>query len=139
MRDCLLVVDEIDRYIGPSSGRPELEHVIHYGRHDRVSLVATARRPANVGPLIRSQADCIASFAMRETVDLEALASRLPAAELPTLGVGDYIISEPCGLIELGGKPCLSGARRKRRRAGSAPTSSESGDTAGELPGDDDG
>lgn len=48
----ILGVDELDKLCGPRWGDarmpPEFYHLVNYGRHERVSMIATARRPQNV-------------------------------------------------------------------------------------------
>ena len=48
----ILATDELDKLCGPRWGDtrmcPELEHLVNYGRHEQVSMIATARRPTGV-------------------------------------------------------------------------------------------
>jgi hypothetical protein len=88
--DCMLVVDEVDRWCTPSWTRAELRHVIHYGRHRRIDVVATCRRIANTSRDLSSQADTICAFATCEPRDLADLASYMDTEGLAKLGVGEY-------------------------------------------------
>ena len=48
----ILGIDEIDSVCGSRFGEsrmpPALNHLVNYGRHDRISLIATARKPQRV-------------------------------------------------------------------------------------------
>lgn len=57
----IFCVDEIDKLCSPSYGDtrmpPELYDLVNYGRHYRVSMIATARRPKSVAPGYRDEAE----------------------------------------------------------------------------------
>jgi len=72
--DCVVVVDEIDRYAGIHRMVPELSDLAHYGRHRAVSLVGTARRPANVNRDLTALADELVCCRVTEPRDLAYLA-----------------------------------------------------------------
>lgn len=48
----IFAIDEVDKICGARWGDvrmpPELYHLVNYGRHERVSMIATARRPSTV-------------------------------------------------------------------------------------------
>lgn len=56
-----LFLEEIDSDVGRQrlDETSQLRHVIHYGRHMDVGLIAVARRPANVHPDLRNLADVV--------------------------------------------------------------------------------
>ena len=98
MADCMLVIDEVDRWCGPNNCEPALWHLIHYGRHQSVDLVVTCRRAANIGPTLRSQADNIVAFRTDEPLDVEQLGKVMDVSGLDNLAPGEYIEREPCDL-----------------------------------------
>jgi hypothetical protein len=67
-------MDELDMMCGPRWGDsrmpPELYHLVNYGRHCRVSMLATARRPMNVARGYTSQCQTMRLFYMRERADV---------------------------------------------------------------------
>jgi YD repeat-containing protein len=87
--DLLFAVEEIDLFCSPQSMPRYLDMIISLGRHRGLSFVCASRRPKEIHPLIRSQANEIISYTQTEPGDLEwcqqvmghDLASRLP--ELP--------------------------------------------------------
>lgn len=95
LSDCSLIIDEVDRWSRPSWTRPELRRLIHYGRHQRLDLLCTCRRPANIGADLRSQADRWIAFQVTEGLDLDYLARHLDDWQrLPSLGVGEHLTTE---------------------------------------------
>ena len=85
-------IDELDMLCGSQWGEkrmpPEFSHLVHYGRHSRVSMLATARRPMDVARGFTSQCGEMRLFHMREKGDLKyfenyigALAARLPSLQ----------------------------------------------------------
>jgi len=68
-------IDELDMMCGPRWGDarmpPEMNHLVHYGRHCRVSMLATARRPMNVARGYTSQCQSMRLFRMREQADVK--------------------------------------------------------------------
>lgn len=66
----VLAVDELDMQCGPRWGDsrmpPELYHLVNYGRHCRVALLATARYPTSVPRGFTSQCQQMRLFHMRE-------------------------------------------------------------------------
>lgn len=57
----IFCVDELDKLCGPRWGDarmcPELYELVNYGRHFRVSMIATARRPSRVAAGYRDEAE----------------------------------------------------------------------------------
>jgi hypothetical protein len=68
-------LDEIDMLCGsrwgPSWMSPGLYHLVNYGRHSKVAMLATARRPMNVPRGYTSQCLEMRLFGMREQADLK--------------------------------------------------------------------
>lgn len=66
----ILGIDELDMLCGPRWGDsrmpPELYHLVNYGRHCRVSILATARYPMSVARGYTSQCQQMRLFHMRE-------------------------------------------------------------------------
>lgn len=65
-----VVIEEVDLFCRPSIMPKELEALIKYGRHKGVNLVAIARRPAEVGRLLTSQATRYVIFNQIEPKDI---------------------------------------------------------------------
>lgn len=67
----IFAVDEIDKVCGARYGDtrmpPELYQLVNYGRHSRVSMIATARRPTSVPPGYRDEAE-LRVFALKRDV-----------------------------------------------------------------------
>jgi hypothetical protein len=59
----IFAVDELDMHCGARFGdrrmSPEFYHLVHYGRHERVSMVATARDPMGVPRAYTGQAEML--------------------------------------------------------------------------------
>lgn len=70
----LFAIDELDMLCGPRYGdtrmTPAMYHLVNYGRHCRVAILATARRPMNVPRGFTSQCLSMRLFQMRERADL---------------------------------------------------------------------
>jgi hypothetical protein len=68
-------VDELDALCGAKWGDsrmpPEFYHLVNYGRHCRVSMLATARRPMSVARGFTSQCLQMRLFGMTERADLK--------------------------------------------------------------------
>lgn len=71
--DLTVVIDEVDAVSSPVSVPWELQKLIRYGRHRRLSVIVASRRAAEVPRLITSQADEVVSFNQSEPTDLEYL------------------------------------------------------------------
>ncbi len=89
--------DELDMLCGAQWGdkrmSPEFSHLVHYGRHSRVSMLATARRPMDVARGFTSQCGEMRLFAMRERADLKYFENYIGSdvERLPTLGKYQYL------------------------------------------------
>lgn len=88
----ILGIDELDMLCGAEWGErrvpPEFYHLINYGRHVRVSMLGTARRPMNVARSFTSQCLQMRLFGMTERADLkyfEDYVGREDAERLPQL------------------------------------------------------
>lgn len=80
-KDVMLVVDEVDFFDTPQCKDHVFKKVIHYGRHTKIDLVTTSRRPANISRDLTSQTDEFYIFRMHEKRDLDyfhELNSELP-------------------------------------------------------------
>jgi len=70
----ILAIDELDMHCGAQWGDrrmpSELYDLVNYGRHFRVSMVATARRPTSVARGFTSQCLQMRIFGMREKADI---------------------------------------------------------------------
>jgi len=70
-------VDELDKLCGARWGDmrmpPELSHLVNYGRHERVSMIATARRPRAVPRGYTAESEMLL-FQMQERADLDYFA-----------------------------------------------------------------
>lgn len=84
--------DELDMLCGPQHGDsrmdPAFYHLVNYGRHCRVSMLATARRPMSVARGYTSQCLEMRLFCMTERADLkyfEDYIGQADANRLPTL------------------------------------------------------
>lgn len=70
----IFAVDELDMHCGAQWGDrrmdPGFYDLVNYGRHYRVSLVATARRPTSVARGFTSQCVQMRLFGMREQADV---------------------------------------------------------------------
>jgi len=70
-RRMTFAVDEIDLFTSPSFLPRSLDKVVSLGRHRELSIWVATRRPKEVHPLIRSQANRVLSFAQTEPADLD--------------------------------------------------------------------
>ena len=66
-------IDELDKLCGARWGDarmpPELSHLVNYGRHERVSMIATARRPRAVARGYTAESE-MRLFNMTERADI---------------------------------------------------------------------
>jgi hypothetical protein len=89
----IFATDELDMLCGAKWGdrrmSPEFYHLVNFGRHERVSMLATARRAQNVARGFTSQCAEMRLFHMHEKADLNYFrdfigdedANRLPALD----------------------------------------------------------
>lgn len=70
-------VDELDKLCGARWGDarmpPELYHLVNYGRHERISMIATARRPRAVARGYTAEAEMYL-FHLKERADIDYFA-----------------------------------------------------------------
>jgi len=72
LRDCWLCLEEASKWTGPSNTTlDEVKWFLQYGRHNRISVVLVARRPAELDRMGTAQADTIVSFSQHEPRDKE--------------------------------------------------------------------
>jgi hypothetical protein len=71
-----VLIEEADLRCSPQYMVPALDKLIRYGRHWGVSIVALARRPAEISRHLTAQADTIVSFQTVEPRDLDFFRAR---------------------------------------------------------------
>jgi hypothetical protein len=93
----ILAIDELDKLCGPRWGDsrmcPELDHLVNYGRHEQVSMIATARRPTGVPRGYTAEAE-LRLFKIKEQAYLDYFADLVgkdSAARLRTLDKFQYL------------------------------------------------
>lgn len=92
LKDVDVVIDEVDKICNANYVSPALFQIINFGRHDRVSLYTSARRPADVARTLTSNADEIVSYRIEEPADLDYLKKRgFDPAKLQTLEKFDFL------------------------------------------------
>jgi hypothetical protein len=116
---CLLVsifgwmifgVDELDKFCGnrwgPVGMPSELAELVDYGRHHRVSMLASARRPKSIAPAFRGEAE-MRVFRLKEEGAIEYFEGELgkeTAARLRTLPQFSYLYcQQDCDPVLRGG------------------------------------
>ena len=77
----LVTIDEADMVSTPGKDHPALRRMVHYGRHQGLDLIVTARRARNLSTDIRSEADALVVFRCEEPRDV-AYARERCGAEL---------------------------------------------------------
>ena len=107
----IFAIDELDKLCGPRWGDsrmpPELYHLVNYGRHERVSLIATARRPTSVARGFTSECLQMLLFRVTEKNDLdyfEDYIGRENAARLPGLSPYCFLAWSETGEVEERGR-----------------------------------
>ncbi len=105
----ILGVDELDKLCGPRWGDsrmpPELYHLVNYGRHERVSMIATARRPRAVARGYTAESE-MRLFHIKERADIDYFADLIgeeDADRLRTLDKYQYLVSKDDGPAEIRG------------------------------------
>ena len=81
-------VDEVDKFCGPRWGPkwmpPELAHLVDYGRHCRVSMIVTARRPQGVAAALKAECEW-RIFRLKDGKALDSLADEIGDENLPRI------------------------------------------------------
>ena len=76
----IAAVDEVDKFCGPRWGNkwmpPELAHLVDYGRHCRVSMVVTARRPQVVAAALKAECEW-RIFRLKDGKAIDSLADEI--------------------------------------------------------------
>lgn len=88
--DLLLVVEEAEIYISPTSQSNSFLDLCRYGRHQNISILGIARRVSELSINFRAFVDTIISFKQTEPRDLK-LMSELGFENLDKLSDHDYI------------------------------------------------
>lgn len=73
LKDVYLVIDEVDKISREGAVSKTLWQIINYYRHDGISLICCARRPARVSRDLTGNADEIICFKVQEPNDLKYL------------------------------------------------------------------
>lgn len=73
VHDVTICIEEASKYLGPTGADPEVEWFFQYGRHNRQSIIAVARRPQELSRMATSQADVVVSFQQKEPRDMQYL------------------------------------------------------------------
>lgn len=110
----ILGIDEIDALCGSRFGEsrmpPELNHLVNYGRHDRISLIATARKPQRVSRDYLGECLSMSVFYTFESSAIKALAEFIgeeDAARIRGLKRFQYLNWSDPGpaILSKGGRP----------------------------------
>lgn len=107
----IIAVDEVDKLCGARWGDsrmpPELYHLVDYGRHEKISMIMTARRPSSVAKGIRSESE-LRLFRMKAEIAecFEEDIGEDAVRRVPTLEKFEYLL---CRDDE---EPVLSGGAR---------------------------
>lgn len=84
----IFAVDEVDKFCGsrwgPAWMPPELADLVNYGRHCRVSMIVTARRPQGVAAPLKAEAEWRV-FRLKDEKALDALANEIGEENLPKI------------------------------------------------------
>lgn len=92
LKDLTLVIDEVDKICSPDYLSEQLRLIINYGRHDRINLFTSARRPADVARALTSNADEVITFRVEEPNDLDYLKKRgFDVEKIKSLKKFDYL------------------------------------------------
>lgn len=105
----IYAVDEVDKFCSASFVPKSLKDLINYGRHRKISMICTSRRPAQVARELTSQCAEIRCFRTTEPRDIRYFADIMgdtAANKLPTLGEYQYLKwTDDCAEPEIcGGK-----------------------------------
>ena len=84
----IVAVDEVDKFCGPRWGPnwmpPELSDLVNYGRHCRISMIVTARRPQGVAAVLKAEAQWRV-FRLKDEKALDSLANEIGEENLPRI------------------------------------------------------
>lgn len=70
MQVIAFVIDEVDMFAPATmTNKAAFYHLIHYGRHNRIDIITTSRRPANISRNLTSQTDLFFFSRIRENTD----------------------------------------------------------------------
>lgn len=73
LHDYMLIIEEVERYATRWNSPNSLQWLVNTGRHRGIGLIVTCRRPADLSPQIRSNADYVFMFHQHMTRDIEYL------------------------------------------------------------------
>ena len=117
-QNLILMADEVDMICGPGTSKnaaspywkqhqrtPALETIVQFGRHSHIAFIAIARAPQDVWRRLTGQSLRILCFRMNETLELEALRSRLGSQTetLPNLREFQYLDWNDGGTVTVAG------------------------------------
>lgn len=106
----IFAIDEVDRFCSPSWMRPGLDFLVNCGRHPKIALVWTSRRPQRIARDLSSQTSEFRVFFMSEPKDRANLAEYIgdEAADhlnrIPRFHYLRYRDGEPGFSIEISGR-----------------------------------
>lgn len=89
MQNICIVVEEAEIYIKPQSQSTAFLYLCRYGRHSDVSIIAVARRSAELSTNVKALCDRIISFKQTLPRDLQSL-EVLGLPDLDKLELFDY-------------------------------------------------
>ena len=70
MNNITFVVDEIDMFFDTRADKKsQMYKLVHYGRHNKIDIITTSRRPANISRNLTSQTDIFYFSKIREPND----------------------------------------------------------------------
>lgn len=90
LENITIVCEEVDYYFTGINPNMNLLKIIKYGRHKGINVVGISRRPFEVSPFLRSQADLVITFEQKEPRDIEALQKRFGKVDF-NLGKYKYL------------------------------------------------
>ncbi|WP_345984314.1 hypothetical protein WCX49_06665 [Sulfurimonas sp. HSL-1656] len=70
MKAITFLVDEVDMFAPPTmNNKKAFYHLIHYGRHNRIDIITTSRRPPNISRNLTAMTDLFFFSKIRENTD----------------------------------------------------------------------
>jgi hypothetical protein len=70
MKNITFVIDEIDMFFDTRADKKsQMYKMVHYGRHNKIDIITTSRRPANISRNLTSQTDVFYFSRLREPND----------------------------------------------------------------------